>query len=177
MRGGDVYAELREKLSTRFYEELIEKYVLDSVHSVLLSYEPKPGMTDMLEEKLASQLAEYKAGLSPEEISGIITATENLRRYQSAPSTPEEQSCIPSLKRSDLEREALPLSNNETDVCGVKTVIHDGFTGGIAYITFYFDISELPEKWIPYVGQLGGLLGRMDTAEHGYLDLSNEVRH
>lgn len=176
MRGGDVYAELREKLSTRFYEELIEKYVLDSVHSVLLSYEPKPGMTDMLEEKLASQLSEYKAGLSPEEISGIITATENLRRYQSAPSTPEEQSCIPSLKRSDLERESLPLSNNETDVCGVKTVIHDGFTGGIAYITFYFDISELPEKWIPYVGQLGGLLGRMDTAEHGYLDLSNEVR-
>lgn len=176
MHGGAVYAELREKLATRFYEELIEKYVLNSDHSVLLSYEPKPGMTDMLEEKLASQLAEYKAGLDPEQVSEIITATENLRRYQSAPSTAEEQRCIPCLKRSDLEREALPISNIETEICGIKTVVHDGFTGGIAYITFYFDISELPEKWIPYVGQLGGLLGRMDTAEHGYLDLSNEIR-
>ncbi len=176
MHGGDIYAQLRSKLGTGWFEELIKNRILNSQHSALLSYEPVPGLVDKIGEQLAMKLSDYKKSLTDEQLDQIIMDTKALHEYQSAPSTKAEQNCIPCLTRDELEPDAVPLSNIETELGGVKTVLHEGNVNGISYITLYFDIDDLPDKWLPYLGELGDLLGRMDTENYSYNELSNEVK-
>lgn len=175
MHLGDCYAKLREGVETGYFETLLGK-VIRPQHAVILSYEPKEGLIGEVEERLASRLAEYKATLSDAEINSIISEAERLREYQERPSTPEEARCIPCLSRADLRREPLPYSNIECEIGGARGVEHEGSTGGIEYITLYFDVSQLPKKWLPHISELCGLCGRMDTSSHGYAELATEIK-
>ena len=49
-------------------------------------------------------------------------------------------------------------------------------TNGIAYARLCFDIGKIPHKYVPYLGLLGSVLGRVDTAEHTYDDLAIDIR-
>lgn len=172
----DVYAELREKIGTGYYENLIKTQFLDSDHSVLCAIEPERGLVEKRNAEFAAKLAEYKASLSPEEIDHIVEETKLLREYQSHEPTEEEQNCIPSLERSDIPRTAPEFSNIERTVGGVKTVYHDVETNGITYASLLFDIDDVPARYIPYVGLLGSFLGYVDTANHTFADLSMDIR-
>lgn len=116
MHGGDIYAQLRSKLGTGWFEELIKNRILNSQHSALLSYEPVPGLVDKIGEQLAMKLSDYKKSLTDEQLDQIIMDTKALHEYQSAPSTKAEQNCIPCLTRDELEPDAVPLSNIETEL-------------------------------------------------------------
>lgn len=176
MHGGKIYKELRSRLGTDYFEELIKKRILNSQHSALLSYEPVLGLIDEISEELSKKLADYKKSLTDERLNQILADTKALHDYQSAPSTKEEQNCIPCLTRDELEPDAIPLSNIETELGGVKTVLHEGSVNGISYVTLYFDINDLSDQWLPYLGELGDLLGRMNTESYSYNELSNEVK-
>ena len=175
MHLGDCYAKLRDGIDNGYFESLIEK-AADPQHAVMLSYEPREGLIGEVEARLAAKLADFKASLGEEELRGIVAETERLREYQERPSTPEESQCIPVLSRSDIRREPLPYSNIECTVGGVRAVEHEGQTAGIEYITLYFDISELPQQWLPHISELCGLCGRMDTAHHSYAQLTTEIK-
>ena len=175
MHLGDCYAKLREGIDSGYFESLIKK-AADPQHAVMLSYEPKEGLIGEVEARLAVKLAEFKASLDESELRGIIAQTERLREYQERPSTPEEAQCIPVLSRSDIRREPLPYSNIECTVGGARAVEHEGQTGGIEYITLYFDVSDLPQQWLPHISELCGLCGRMDTAHHSYAQLATEIK-
>ncbi len=170
-----VYAELRDRLDSRYFEELIEKYVLGSDHTLRYTLTPEPGLVDKQDAKLREKLAAYKASLTKEDIDKIVADTKGLRDYQSAPPTEAELSCIPSLARSDISREAKPFYNTETTVGGVPAVRHELDTHGVAYIRLYFKADGIPTELLPCAGLLGSVLGAVDTEKHGYFELSNEI--
>ncbi len=172
----DDCAELKKRIGTGYYESLIKKYILESDHCVLIQSLPEPGLVDKDNEELARQLADYKASLSDEEIAHIVEETRLLREYQSHEPTEEEQNCIPSLQRTDIPRETTPFYNEERTVGGAKTVFHDVETNGITYLNILFDIDGLPKDYIPYVGLLGAILGKIDTADHTYADLVMDIK-
>lgn len=172
----DVYAELKAKIGTGYYENLIKTQFLDSDHSVLCVIEPERGLVEKRNEALAEKLAAYKASLSDEQIDAIVADTKQLREYQSHEPTEEELNCIPSLERSDIPRTAPELSNEEREIGGVKGVYHNVETNGITYGSILFDIDKIPQKYIPYVGLLGAVLGKIDTAEHGFADLAIDIK-
>ncbi len=172
----DIYRELREKIGTGYYEDLIRKYLLDSDHSVLLKLSPCPGLDEKRSAELAEKLAAYKASLSDEQIAGIVKATADLREYQSKEPTEEELHCIPVLDRKDIAREAQPLQIDERTIGGVKGVYHDLETNGITYGSLVFTIGEMPKAYLPYIGILGTVLGKMDTASHNYFDLAIDMK-
>lgn len=175
LSNNNIYKELKEKLNTRYYEELIEKYLINSKHVLHYDLEPERGLLDRQNEALKEKLAAYKASLSEDEVNSIVEATKNLRAYQSAPPTEEELNCIPSLKRTDIKREAPEFSNIERKIGDVPVVFHDVGANGIAYITFNFDASGLPTELIPYADLLASVLGNVDTEKHSYFELSNDI--
>lgn len=172
----DDCAELKKRIGTGYYEELIKKYILESDHCVLIDAEPEPGLVEQNETELKNHLAEYKASLSDEEIRHIIEETRLLREYQSHEPTEEEENCIPSLQRTDIPRETVPFFNEERTIAGAKTIFHDTETNGITYLNILFDINGLPKEYIPYVGLLGSVLGKVDTAEHSFSDLDMDIK-
>ena len=172
----DDCAELKKRIGTGYYEGLIKKYILESDHCVLIQSLPEPGLVEKKNEELKKQLAEYKASLTKEEIDKIVEETRLLREYQEHEPTEEELNCIPSLQRSDIPRETVPFYNEERTVAGAKTVYHDVETNGITYLNILFDIDGLPKEYIPYVGLLGAILGKIDTADHTYADLVMDIK-
>ncbi len=175
MRLNTVYAELKSRLDTRYFEELVEKYLLNSDHVLHYDLEPERGLLDRKNAELRDKLAAYKASLSKDEIEKIVAETKGLREYQSAPPTEEELNCIPSLERCDIDRAAKPFYNTETTVGGVPAVRHKLDTHGVVYLRLIFNADGIPTELLPYAGLLGSILGSVDTENHGYFDLSNEI--
>ena len=175
LRQNAIYASLKEKIGTGYYENLIEKYLINSKHTVHFNLEPERGKLDRKNDALKAKLAEYKASLTPSEVKEIVDATAALRAYQSAPPTEEELNCIPSLVRGDIDRKAAAFHNEERTIAGIPAVYHDVETNGVAYIKFAFKADGMPVKLLPYAGILGDILGAVDTDAHSYLELSNDI--
>lgn len=170
-----VYGELREKIQTGYFEELIQKYLIDNTHVSKVRILPKKGLTVQKEKALQEKLAAYKASLSEQEIAQLVEETKALEAYQMEPSKKEDLDSIPLLSREDMKKTSDPFSNIEANVDGVPFVWHDYETNGIVYLDYLFDVHHIPEEDIPYLSILKTLLGRLDTKEYPFIDFINEM--
>ena len=171
----DTYRFLKEQVETDYFEQLIQKYLLNNRHASVVIIEPEKGLNAKNEAALEKKLAEYKAGLSEDEIRKLIADTKHLKEYQETPSPKEDLEKIPMLARSDMKKEAAPFYNRELSVKGIPVVHHDIYSNGIIYLTMLFDIAHVPAEDIPYLGVLKAVLGYVDTKNYSYADFANEV--
>lgn len=171
----ETYSFLKEQVETDYFEQLIQKYLLDNTHASIVVVEPEKGLNAKNEAELEKKLAEYKAKLSADEIEQLIADTKHLKQYQEEPSPKEDLDKIPMLKRADMRKEAMPLSN-KIEKAGDTTILHhDIYSNGIVYMNLLFDIEDIPQEDIPYLSILKAVLGYIDTASYGYADFANEV--
>lgn len=175
LEANGTFASLREKISTDYFEKLIEKYLLNNPHKTMLTVVPKKGLTAKRDAELADKLASYKASLSQEQISEIIDNAKALEEYQETPDSPEVLKCIPRLKREDITKKAEPLTNEVTAIDGIKTMYHNVVTNEIAYIGLMFDMKLVPGNLYPYIGLLKSVLGYVDTKSYTYEQLGYEI--
>jgi Zn-dependent M16 (insulinase) family peptidase len=175
VEANNTFAELKEDAKGRYFEDLIQKYLLDNTHKTILLLEPEQGLTEKKDEELKNKLAEYKASLSADEIDRIVRETKELKEYQEQPDDPEDLKKIPLLKLEDLKKEADKFIYELKDYQGVKILHHDVFTNGIDYVSFVFDLKNIDAKYLPYASVLKKVLGMLDTASHSYGDLYNEI--
>ena len=166
---------LKSKLGTGYYEELIQKYLLDNTHASLIVMHPEKGLTDREEEKVKEKLAAYKASLSQDEIQQMIEKTKKLRAFQETPSTKEELEKIPLLQLSDIRKETAPIYNHPINVDGTLLLHHELDTNGIAYLNVMFDAKKLSPQQLSYLGILKCVLGMVDTQHYDFHELSNEI--
>ena len=166
---------LKEQVSTGYFEELIQKYLLDNPHGSIVIVKPEKGRTARMDKELEEKLAAYKAGLSEAEIEKLVADTRELEAYQESEDAPENMEKIPVLNRTDITEEIAPVYNKEMEVDGVQLVHHEVETNGIGYATLMFDLSGVSEELLPYTGILQSVLGIIDTNNYGYGELFNEI--
>ena len=175
VEANDTFAQLKEDAKGRYFEELIQKYLLDNTHRTVLLLEPVQGLTEKKDEELRAKLEAYKASLSADDIDKIVRETKELKEYQEQPDDPEDLRKIPLLKLEDLKKEADKFVYELKEYQGVKILHHDVFTNEIDYISFVFDLKDIDAKYLPYVSVLKKVLGMLDTDKHTYGDLYNEI--
>ncbi len=168
------YQFLREQLATDYYEQLIQKYLLDNPHAILVEMVPKVGLQAENEQKEKQRLADYKASLSETEIKQLIEDTMALKAYQEEPSPKEVLEMIPMLSREDIGKEVQPFYNEETALQGVKTIHHNIHTNDIVYLRMLFAGKDL-EEYVPQMSFLSTLLGYMDTKKRSYMEFDTET--
>ncbi len=171
----NVYETLRREVDNGYFEELIWKYLLGNQHVSLLCLRPKKGILTERENDLKAKLSAYRASLTEEEVEALIRETGELAAYQEEPSAPEDLEKIPLLSREDMKKTTDPHSNAQEQIGDVYLLWHDYETNGIIYLDFLFDIRHIPEEQVPYLAILRTLMGRMDTEEYAFVDLSNEI--
>ena len=171
----DTYQFLKDQIGTGYYEELVKTYLLDNPHASVVITVPEQGLGAKRDAALEKKLAEYKAGLSREERKKLIADTKHLKQYQEEPSPKEDLEKIPRLTRADLKKEAAPLLNREIETEGVSIVAHEMDTNGIDYLTYLFDVCDILPEDLPYLGILKAVLGYVDTDDHSYAALANEI--
>lgn len=175
LRALDRFAWLKEQVDKGYFEGLVRRYLLENTHAALLLLRPVPGLETREEERLMEKLKAFKDGLDADERKALVRDTEELYVYQEEPSSQEDLQKLPMLKREDIRKEALPLVNEVRDADGIKMLYQDVFTNGISYITLLFEVKQLPEELIPYMGILKQALGVMSTDNYTYGELSNEI--
>ena len=181
---GEAFAALREKMDKGYFEELIRRHFLENPHKAIVVMTPETGLTEKMAEELRQKLDAYAKSLTTEQRQQIADDLTALREWQETPSTAEELAKIPMLKREDLTRETKPFVNRfltvDTVQAGKKAIetqviAHPLNTAGIDYLTFMFEITDLPQKFFPYLGIFKTLLGVLDTENFSYAELDQEI--
>lgn len=175
IKAEQTFEELKEKIDTDYFETLIDKYLLKNPHNSIVIVKPKVGLSAKAEKEVSDKLQEYKASLTKQEKIKLIEESKKLVEFQETPSTKEELEKIPLLSREDIGKKSRPIINEIKQVADIKVIHHNIFTNKIAYIKMLFDVTTVPNELIPYLGLLSTVLGYIDTTDHTFLELSNEI--
>jgi Zn-dependent M16 (insulinase) family peptidase len=164
--------EIKQRLANnaRYFESLIQQYLLDNPHRALVTLEPQEEFLSRQEARLAETLAKTKQNLSTAERESIIEKSATLEKIQDESDTPEALATIPHLSRRDLSPEPEIIPRSHEDLRGIPALYHDLHTNGISYIDLAFPLDILPPEdypWLPFFARAAvsvGLPG-MDYAE------------
>ena len=165
--------KMREGLKGRYFEEVLEKYLVKNAHRSLVVLKPSKTLSSEREAALSEALEKKKQALTHEEIERIIEMNKRLKERQESSETAEALATIPLLELSDIRREVEKLPLTEREIEGCKVLHSDIFTNKIAYVNLYFDAQGVPQEHIPYLFLLTELLDAVDTESHTYAELSN----
>ncbi len=171
----EAYSEIKSKIGTRWFEELIEKYLINSKHGSLLTLSPKVGMNNEVEKKTAKKLADLKASMTKDEIKKLIEDTKALKKYQGEESTQEELETIPLLSLSDISKESRDYRFEEVFKDAGTVVFEDYDTNGVCYVNALFETSGIKREDVGYVGLLSDCISLVDTKSHTYQTLNDEI--
>ena len=164
---------LKEAQETGYFEDLIKQYLLNNNHGSRVALYPKVGLEKEIEDAVTEKLANYKKNLSDAEIQALIEVTKAFNAFQSKQDDEAAVSCIPLLEREDLRREAKYPTFETQTVKGTEYIITPLFTNKIAYINWHMKLEGIEDKYVPYLGMIVGMLGKLDTANFSYEDLSS----
>jgi hypothetical protein len=164
-----------ESAKGHYFENLIEKYLLDNAHRSSVHLIPDPEEGARIAAAETERLAQAKAGMSRSEIEQVMETASKLKALQEAPDPPEALAAIPSLSLDDIEKtnKLIPIeTSSEGDA---KVLFHDLFTNGIVYLDLGFDLHSLPTGLLPFVGVFGRALLQMGTETQDYVQLTQRI--
>ncbi|MFP4698426.1 MAG: insulinase family protein [Eubacteriales bacterium] len=169
------FENFREGMNNKYFEKLIEKYMLNNQHSSIVIIKPEKGLTSKNEKETDDKLKQYKNILSKEELEKYVKQTKDLFLYQEEPSKKEDIEKIPIINREDINKKSEKLPLEVIDDHNTKILLHPMFTNNIGYVKLIFDTKSVPSNLVPYLGLLSTILGKVDTQNYAYSELSDRI--
>lgn len=170
-----ILEKIKTALTTNYFEELIEKYMINNTHSSLVSLYPKKGLNEEKQKALELKLENLKKSFTDEKIEDLIEKCKELKKRQETVDSIEKLESIPLVSRSDINNESEKLPLTEKEIQGVKVLHHEFYTNKISYINLYFKSSAIDKELISRISFLSDILGKCSTKEYSYEKLSNIV--
>ena len=174
------YEEPLRQLKERMAEEdvfrpLIKKLLIDNTHKVTVELNPDQGLGKVQDDEERARIAEYRASLSPEDIERVVAETEELKRLQETPDSPEALACVPTLAISDIPKEAKSIPTEVSSVGATELLTHDIFTNDILYAEHLMDLHAVPMDLIPLVPLWCRAMQRMGTAKRDFVEFDQTM--
>ncbi|OMF98787.1 insulinase family protein [Paenibacillus sp. FSL R7-0337] len=167
---------IREQSSGRYFERLIETYLLNSNHCSVVVLQPSQTLAGEKDAAVRSRLASYKASLAPAQLDELVLSTHKLLARQNTPDPAEELEKLPKLTLQDINPIApAGVPTVEYALDGMKVLHHEVAAGAIAYIKLYWDTSVLTAQQIPYLELLARVLGQLETEAYSIEELTSEI--
>lgn len=169
--------EIKQRLAsdTRYFEKLIQTYLLDNVHRTTLRLRPDPEEGRRFEEDEKARLAKIRESLSESQIAELVENTKKLKARQETPDSPEALETLPVLKLQDLEKHNKTIPIDVLELENTKVLYHDLFTNGIVYLDLGFDLHALPKDLLPLTEIFARALLEMGTDKEDYVKLSQRI--
>lgn len=166
---------VKQALTTQYFEEMIQKYILNNQHASFVIMEPDKDITHKKEAELKEKLKEFKKSLTKQEIENLIANTKKLQEMQITSDKEEELEKIPMLSLTDLDKQVDYPEYSVNIENKVPFIFTSQPTNQIAYINMYYDLKGVEKDIIQYIGLLIGMLGKLDTKNYSYEDLNNKI--
>ncbi|MDO9087104.1 MAG: insulinase family protein [Anaerolineaceae bacterium] len=157
------------------FVELIEKYLVENQHRVTVILTPDSSIGVQRIEKEKNRLKESHSAFSKEQMEKILQETEDLKRRQETPDTPEALATIPMLKKEDLDPKIKELPNQVIQTIPSTILFHDLFTSGILYLDLGFNLKALTAKHLPYMRLFMRALLEMGTEKESFVELIQRI--
>ena len=171
----EVLETIKASLKTSYWEELIEKYLLNNSHTSIIVLKPDQNLANNKNNELKAKLADIKNKMSDDDLNKIINQTNSLKQRQETPDSKENLESIPLLKLEDIAKNSEILPLVEKNINNSKILLHPIPTNEIAYTSLYFDASKLPEDLLLYGHLLADILGKISVEKYNYSDLATEI--
>lgn len=173
---GTYYKYMKENIDNNFFENLIEKYILNSNHHVMVVMNPSKELGVKKTQELEEKMRQIKNNMTQEEILNTVKVTKELLDYQNKKDDIEDVKKIPELKLSDISKEIemLPTLNYKKE--GYEILSHNVNTNKIAYMRFYFDLGVLDVSDMPYARILSRLFVKLDTLNYSADKLQSLIK-
>lgn len=183
--GGDpaIYLEYEQALVNikngvqgRYFEDLIEKYLLNSDHKAVVVMTPSKTIAAEQAKVEAERVEKYRASLSETELCDVVETNRRLVEYQTSEDTPEALATLPKLSVADVSDKITELPYKVGMFRSRPLVITDLFTKRIAYVNYYFDLSGLSAENLSYAALYANLLGQISTEKYSAADLDAQIK-
>jgi Zn-dependent M16 (insulinase) family peptidase len=165
--------KLREKINTEpFFQNLIEKHLLNNPHQVTLVMNPDPEYVKKQAQQEEEKLSVIKEKLLESQKSDIINMAKELKKRQELD---QDLSVLPSITVSDLPRTMEKVEVIKSKVQGVHTEWVHQPVSDLVYFRAVSHLQDLPEELIPYVPLFCKILTEMGTEKQNDMQLAQNI--
>ena len=177
-RHAHLYASLRAKLKTGWFEKFLREALLDNPHHVQLTMTPSATLAAEHAAAEKKALAAVKAGWSKKKLDEVLALTRELAAFQKRADAPEDLAKLPRLAVADVPVRGPERVQALTWIpCGGSVPVLSPRTGanGITYVKLYFQLHGLAREELADVYLLTKLFGELATEERSALALRSEI--
>ncbi|MGD9167360.1 MAG: insulinase family protein, partial [Syntrophobacterales bacterium] len=170
-------AKVKSQLAadSSFFEGMIEKFFLKNSHRTTLILQPDPTLLEKEEAEERERLAAARTAMSKENLQTVIDQTNELKRIQQAPDSPEALATIPMLKLSDLDKRNKTIPLTILEQRNTKVLFHDLATSSIVYLDVGFNLHAMKQHYLPFVPLFGRALLEMGTEQEDFVTLTQRI--
>nr|XP_004409406.2 PREDICTED: presequence protease, mitochondrial [Odobenus rosmarus divergens] len=170
---GSQVARFRQclKENPQFLQEKVKQYFKNNPHKLTLSMTPDDKYPEKQARMETEKLKQKVDCLSPKDKQQIYEKGLELQTQQSRP---QDASCLPALKVSDIEP-SMPLTELEVALAAGKTPVQYCAqpTNGVVYFRAFASLHTLPEELRPYVPLFCSVLTKLGC---GLLDYRRQAQ-
>ncbi len=163
----------------RYFEHLIERYILQSNHWALTRCVPSRTLTAERREKMAARFAAESARIAtvPNGYEDLCAHMEAFNAYLIAPDAPEDEASVPHLTPDDLDITA-EVRDMTTEIlsvgaCQVTSLFYETEAAGMVMAGLLFDLSSVPENDLFYAACLRDAILSLPTELHTLPELAD----
>ena len=173
---GRLFETLRYKQGQGYFEALLRELLLDNPHRCEVVMLPSHTAGERRRAQDRAALDAIDAAWNEAEREAVRAGQEKLLAFQSEEDSPEDAAKLPRLKLSDVSREPERIPTELDTLAGTELLRHELATGGINYLTLYFDVSGLTGPEISALSFLCRLLGKLGAAGRSAEEISRLIQ-
>lgn len=158
----------------RFLEGMIRKWLIDNPHRADLVFFPDEEHFAEEERNTAKELAVLESQMSDRQLQRLKKESETLRDSMRKPNTLDELSTLPKLHLSEIPSAADIAYHRETDTGKGIFLEMDIHTADVCYVDLALDLTELPERLVPFTSFYADLITRTGADGKNHIELAEE---
>ena len=172
----DVIQDLREKLNTTWYEDLLRQLLLEEGDLHQLTLVPDPALGDKTRQAEEARLSAVMDAMTEEEKDELIKENGRLARWQQTPDTQEQLDTLPKLPISAVSEEPEFIDTMAEERGPVTVLYHRVPCGDIVHVRMYFALTDLSLSDLTRMTLITETFAEQPTKKHTVTELQRMIR-
>jgi len=156
----------------RFFEGLIQTWLLDNRHRVTLCLRPDQKQGAHEQEQERERLEEIKTSLTSAQKQALVEQAQQLQQNQEQV---EDLSCLPDLEMEDIDPVEPRVEAKSCNIAGLEVQRFAQPTNGLSYMNVYFPCAHIEDELIPYVPLFCSMLTQVGTDRYDYVEMAQRM--
>lgn len=171
----NVFDSLRQKLDSRYFEELLAEWLLDENGRAVLYMLPSDTYGAEQAENERQRVRAEISAMNDDEKSALIKLNKDIAEWQSTPDTPEDVASLPVLSLSEISTEPIDYITEVHFENDIKILRHPVREKEITVMTLYFNVNDLTQSELELLLVLDRLIAEVPTTSSSGIELQKKI--